>query len=77
MTVKISGTGLIGRNNENNITLNNDGSIFVGRGIVSPDSPLVADQNSKLPFEADKIIVSIDAPDPTKGDENWIWFKLK
>ena len=76
MTVKISGTGLIGRNNENNITMNNDGSIFVGRGIVSPDSPIVADQKGKLPYEADKIIVSVNPPDDNQGDTNWIWLQV-
>lgn len=59
-----------------NITLETDGSFTVGKAVVGPRKILFADDDGKVPFEADKIIVSVNDPDPAQGNENWIWFKV-
>ena len=76
MSIKLDGNGIIGRDTENNITLNADGSVNFFSTIVGPGTPLFADENGKLPSKADKIIVSSLDPDPLQGHENWLWLKV-
>ena len=61
---------------KDNITLNPDGSIGVGASVVGPGTILFANTEGKLPYQADKIIISVSDPVPTQGDQNWIWFKV-
>lgn len=30
----------------------------------------------KIPFQADKYIISASDPNPAQGDQNWLWFKV-
>jgi hypothetical protein len=59
-----------------NITLNPNGTITVGSSATGPGSFLFADNNGKVPYQADKIIVSSLDPDPSQGGENWLWLKV-
>jgi hypothetical protein len=61
---------------KDNITLNPDGSIGVGASVVGPGTILFANQQGKLPYQADKVIIAATDPDPAQGDQNWIWFKV-
>lgn len=61
---------------KDNITLNPDGSLSVGSSVVGPGTILFADEDGKVPYQADKVIVSALDPDPAQGDENWLWLKV-
>ena len=76
MVVKIDGNGILGRETQDNITLNSDGSVNFFSTIVGPGTPFFADEDGKLPFKADKIIVSVGPPDNAQGDTNWLWLQV-
>jgi len=61
---------------KDNITLNPDGSIGVGASVVGPGTILFADEEGKVPYKADKVIVSVGPPDNAQGDTNWLWLQV-
>jgi hypothetical protein len=34
------------------------------------------DANAKIPYQADKYIISSSDPDPAQGSQNWLWMKV-
>ena len=44
-------------------------------GAAAGNLPIL-DSNAKIPFAADKIIISANDPDPAQGDQNWLWIKV-
>ena len=59
-----------------NLTLNPDGSVSVGVSVTGPGTIIFADQKGKVPYQADKVIVSVGPPDNAQGDTNWLWLQV-
>jgi hypothetical protein len=56
----------------NNLQLANSAQIAAG---ASAGQLVQLNSASKIPFAADKIVISTNGPDGS-GDQNWIWFQV-
>jgi hypothetical protein len=47
---------------------------IVTQGLLKGNCVNLNDQ-AKIPYQADKVIIATTDPDPTQGYQNWVWYK--
>ncbi len=72
------GTNVILADSANNFTV--PVATDVVQGVVTqgllPGNCVNLNSQSKIPYQADKIIISTSVPDPAQGDQNWVWYQV-